>query len=258
MQFALGKKYPLENEGQVKIAVDFFDSFLPRFNYEERVEIAGNIEKRAAELGVDVRRDWIDNYSRALMRPASYSPDFERNMDIRKEACVQLKNKVDMRGHSLYTSSMVEKLAASKSEIPCVAMVKAVAELDKMAGLAGRYDADIPDPVITVFGSLVNPRYDEVKVAGDLTNYDLKNMVRNDRAMEKVASITSKEFAESFKKDPAGAFNSMKANNQMAFLEKTAFIRQPSVKGGSMRTPVKSTAPAAPLPSEGLGRMPKK
>jgi flagellar biosynthesis GTPase FlhF len=74
--------------------------------------------------------------------------------------------------------------------------------LDKEAGIEYLYDREIVDPVMTIFGSLNNPEYDAVKIAGDATQYDL---IRTSRDHEKLSSIQNKlgeKFASSFRADP--------------------------------------------------------
>jgi len=65
------------------------------------------------------------------------------------------------------------------------------------------------DPVMTVFGSLNNPEYDRVKVAGDLTNYDVERMKNDGLFMKKFASVFSESLSKSFMKDPVGTASKM-------------------------------------------------
>ena len=70
------------------------------------------------------------------------------------------------------------------------------------ANLQYHYDNKLLDPVLTVFGSLVNPEYDAVKIADGLTNYDIIRISKDSNKMEKIAEVFSGRFIDEFKKDP--------------------------------------------------------
>jgi len=222
MHFALRGKYPIETEKHIKTAVDYFDKHLSRFSPMDRAAAATNIEKRAEALSADISRDWITNYSRMLKREAAISPDFDRNIQLRKEACIKDKIKVNVGGKEINAVELLDKIASIKEGVHGIAIVKTLDAFDKLANLQYRYDDDIVDPVLTVFGSLRAPEYDAEKIAGNKTNYDLIRMSRKEEVIEKVAGAFSAEVAENFKKQPVKTFKAMTPPEQSLFEEAVA------------------------------------
>lgn len=219
MHYALKGKYPIETEDHVKTAVDYFDKFLSRFSPMERATAATNIEKRADDLNVDVSRDWITNYSRMLKKDAAISPDFQRNIQLRKEACMKDGIKVNVGGGEVDAVQLLDKVATLTDGVHGIAIVKALEAFDKLANLEYRYDNDIVDPVLTVFGSLRAPEYDAEKIASDVTNYDLIRMSRKKDILEKVASSFTQDLADNFRKQPVETFKGMAPPERSLFLE---------------------------------------
>ena len=209
MYYALRNRYPIESDRQVKTACEYFKKNLNRFSPDERVEAACNIEKRASELMVPISEPWVTNYSRALKAGTGYSPDFNRSMEMRKQACLTHSVLVTIADKKIPGDKVVEGLTKSAASLNPIETLKAIVEFDKLANLEYHYDTLIPDPYMTVFGSLVNPEYDAVKVAGNKTDYDVVRAARSKQAMEKVAGVLGKTFAASFSKDPVGATNKL-------------------------------------------------
>jgi len=214
MRYALKGKYPIETEDQVKTASDYFSKYLQRFNPMDRVTAAVNIEKRAAVLGMDINEPWVINYSRVMKKTAQYSPDFEDNIKMRKEACLKTKANVSLNNVNLSAVSFLNKIASQKHELSCIAMMKALQEFDKLAELDQYYDNEIVDPVMTVFGSLNNPKFDSVKIAGDLTNYDLMSASMSPEKMEKISKSFGQNISERFHIDPIKTASDMGAPEQ--------------------------------------------
>ena len=204
MNFALDNKYPIKNKEQLIKAAEFFEKNLERFHPDERVKAACSIDSRATELGVGISKSWITNYSR-MEKSAQISPDFKNSMQLRKQACI--RNKVQLPPVEGLDSTpnaedIVDEIVKSAGKYSTKELLEIVKEFDKRACLEYLYDKQILDPHMTVFGSLNNPEFDQVKLAGDSTQYDL---LRASRDMGKIASIKEKfgnEFAESFQKDP--------------------------------------------------------
>ena len=219
MHYTLNGKYPLETEDQVKTASEYFSKYLQRFNPMERITAAVNIEKRAATLGVDIEEPWVLNYSRVMKKAAQYSPDFESSIKMRKEACAKTKATVNISGKSIAAMDFLDKMASQKNEIPGIAMMKGLQEFDKLANLEQFYDNDILDPVMSVFGSLNNPKFDSVKVAGDLTNYDLMSASMNPEKMEKISRSFGKNMSERFKTGPIKTASDMTSPEQSLLQE---------------------------------------
>lgn len=223
MHYALKGKYPIETEEHVKTAVDYFDTYLSRFNPMDRAAAATNIEKRADELGVDVSRDWITNYSRMLKKEAAISPDFKRNIQLRKNACLKDGIRVTVGGKEVDAIQLLDKVASLNDGcIHGIAIVKALEAFDKLANFEFRYDNDIIDPVLTVFGSLRVPEYDAEKITGNITDYDLVKMSRKSDILEKVANVFTQKVADNFKKHPVKTVQSMTVPERNLFEEAIA------------------------------------
>lgn len=210
MHYALRNRYPIESDRQVKTACEYFQKNLSRFSPDDRVEAACNIEKRAAELNVPVSEGWVTNYSRALKAGAGYSPDFNRSMEMRKQACLTHKVVVKIADQDMKGAALVDGLTKEASDRTPLETLMAIREFDKMANLQSHYDSIVPDPYMTVFGGYRDAEWDAVKVAGDKTNYDLVRASRTPKAMEKVASAFGKGFAAGFVKDPMKAVEGLK------------------------------------------------
>ena len=203
MQYVLDRRYPIETEEQLVKAAEYFDKNISRFSPEDRIKIAGRLDKRSAELGVnlDSGRDWIINYTR-MDKSASLSPDFKSSMNMRKEACIRRKVEILAGNDKISAESFVDGIMKCAANVTPKELMLAVFDFDKKAGLEYLYDREILDPVLTVFGSLNNPEFDAVKIAGDATQYDL---VRASRDHEKLSSLKEKfgeEFTTKFKSNP--------------------------------------------------------
>lgn len=219
MHYALKNRYPIETDRQVKTACAYFQKNLHRFSPNDRVVAACSIEKRAEELSVPLDESWVTNYSRVMKPGASYSPDFERSMGMRKEACLTFGVQVDVSGKKVTGSDVVESLVKTASERSPIETMKAVEEFDKLANLESHYDTRILDPYMTVFGSLRDPEWDAEKVAGSKTQYDVIRASRTPETLEKVAKVMGKGFADQFAKEPLKALVGLKAAERAAIGE---------------------------------------
>ena len=219
MHYVLKDQYPIETEEHVKTAVDYFDKYLKRFSPVERVTAAVNIEKRATVLNMPLERGWITNYSRMFKDGAAISPDFDRNIKLRKEACISGNIQIEIGDKKIDAVELLDKIATLKSNGEAIKLIEALTEFDKQANLQYHYDNRIVDPILTVFGSLVNPEYDAVKIAEDLTNYDVVRISRDSTKIEKLAEMFSSKFAEKFKQDPVQAVSLLGAPAKKLFVE---------------------------------------
>jgi len=219
MKYALRNEFPIDNPGHIKTAMAYFDKYLKRFNPVDRAVIASNIEKRAHELGINLDSDWVTNYSRMFKKEAAISPDFERNMVLRKDACVKGDLKISIDNKSYSAAEMLDKIAALKENTPGKAIVTALMEFDKKANLEHHYDNDIIDPVLTVYGCLRDPEFDAVKVAADITNYKAIQLSRSQDAINKIAKKFGDEFAQEFKQNPIEKLGSLKDPELSLFTE---------------------------------------
>lgn len=219
MRYALKNEFPIENEGHIKTAMAYFDKYFKRFGSMDRAVIAGNIEKRANELGINLNSNWVTNYARMFKKEAAISPDFDRNMALRKDACVKGNLKILIDGKSLDASEMLDKIAVLKTNTPGKAIVTALIEFDKLANLEHHYDNDVIDPILTVYGSLRNPEFDAVKVAGNITNYKAIKLSRDQSSMNKVAAKFGEEFVNDYKKGPIEKLGSLPPAELSLFIE---------------------------------------
>lgn len=216
--YALDNKYPINNAGEVKTAAAYFDKYLSRFSAANRALIASHLEKQASEFHVDLNMPWITNYSRCL-KGGGYSPDFERNMTMRKHACETGKVVIKVGDEVVPAAMLTEKLIAKKDSLSPVAMMSALEHLDKTAGLTGLYDSRIMDPVFTVFGSLSNPEFDAVKLAEGITDYGIKKFACLDDSQVRIEESLGKQVAAEFMKDPVETFNKLADIERSALAE---------------------------------------
>lgn len=212
MRYAIDGKYPIETKDQLSKTAAYFDKYLVRFHPTDRVKIASTMEKRASELGVCLDNSWIKNYSRAVSESPAVSPDFKSNLEMRKHACNGVK-----LGNGSSASEFIDKIFdLSKTATP-YKVVDLIFDFDKLANLEYQWDKSIVDPVMTVFGSMNNPEYDAVKVAGELTNYKVKRLASDPQEVAKLASTMGKGFQAEFIKDPIGSVNNLGSMEKIAF-----------------------------------------
>jgi len=161
------------------------------------------MDSRASDLNVNLDNTWIKNYSR-MFKGASMSPEFEQAMDLRKKACIRHGISIETEdGAKIDPSDMIDGIVKKAFQnFGSKEICETVFAFDKHAGIEYLYDNEIFDPVMTVFGSINNPEFDAVKIAGEHTQYD---MIRASRDQEKVASVEAKmgkEFADEFRANP--------------------------------------------------------
>ncbi len=208
MHYALDNKFPIETKEQVKIASDYFSSNLTKLHPTHRTVVAANIEKRAAQLGVAQEKSWITNYARMTKESAQISPSFEANLTSRIDALGNAGKLVKVAGEQVDASAMIRKIAELKDAgANGRALVSAISDLDKLAGIEVQYDTLHPDPIMTVFGDLNDAEFDRVKVAGQYSNYDIIRMACDDEVMAKVATALGEDTANKFKSNPFQCLN---------------------------------------------------
>jgi len=212
MEFALNEKYPIETTEQLIKAAEYFDKNLSRFHPEDRVKIAGNLDSRSNALRVNLNQDWITNYTR-MEKSAQLSPDFVSSMEMRKQACTRYNvslDPIDGLNGTPDPSVLIDEIVKVSSTMGSKELLNTVVEFDKRAGIEYLYDQQIVDPYITIFGSLNNPEFDAVKLAGSATQYDL---MRGSKDQEKLASVKEtfgEEFASNFRNNPIMSLEGMK------------------------------------------------
>ena len=200
MHYAIGNKYPIETKEQVKIAEDYFTKYLTRIDPADRVAVASRLEKRASELSVELDSDWIINYSRMTKIGKLISPTFEWNLEMRKEAS---SDSINIDGIEISSENALQKIAKLKGEgANGDLLVEVISEFDKAAGLVDKYDNSIVDPILTVYGNLANPRFDAVKVAEGVTDYDLTRASNNEEVLTKIAEVFGDDMSSRFSDTP--------------------------------------------------------
>lgn len=204
MNFLLKDQYPVETQEQVKIAADYVEKHLTRFEPGDRAVMASRLEKRADALGVDLDRDWIHNYGR-FSKTAAISPDFALHMDARKAACIGTEI-TTTDGVKMAAADVIDLLKTAADTALPMDLVVLVSEFDKVAELDQHYDRAVADPVFTVFGSANNPRFDAVKLADGVTDLDLKRCMRNPEFRTKLASVLKTELVEKLASTPIHGF----------------------------------------------------
>lgn len=220
MHYALNDKYPIETIEQIKTASKYFNTHLERFSPAERVKIAESMEKRAEDLGVDIKSDWIHNYSRMTKTGSDYSPDFEYSMGIRRNICHAHNVEVKLGDKMVKVAELFDKMVGNKENVAPLKMVASISELDKLANLEYHYDNEISDPVFTVFGCVNNPQFDTVKLAGGISERDVKKASKDKEFISKIADIFGKNFADEFQRSPVDIFQSMPNPEKQVILEK--------------------------------------
>jgi cell division protein ZapA (FtsZ GTPase activity inhibitor) len=214
MKYAIANsEYPIETKDQLVKAAEYFDKYLTRFHPIQRVEAASNIEKQASLLGVNIDHDWVKNYSRA-MTSNQVSPDFVKSANMRKLSCAGKNFGEDFDANKVIDSiTSLEKTADPKK------LVDMLFDFDKHAGLRYAWDTYILDPVMTVFGSNSNPEYDAVKIAGDMTNYDVKRTACDEKSIEKIAFVMGQNFKDKFVKNPVQTVSDLGSMEKVAFCQ---------------------------------------
>jgi hypothetical protein len=214
MHFVLKDKYPIETVEQVKTASVYFETHLRRFDFVDRSVAATAIEKRASELNVKLNSDWIKNYGRMLKKQASYSPTFDSAIKARKDMCAHYNVKIANEGTYIDSKILLEKIAAEKDAMDPSDMVSTLAEFDKLARLDLHYDSRIMDPIMSVFGNLIDSNYDRVKIAGDLFDTDFQSAAANPSVIIAINNSLGEDIGRDFGINPSATYENMSSANQ--------------------------------------------
>ena len=206
--FALRNKYPIDDEHQIKTAMNYFDSEIEKLDIKSRMIVSQNIKKQASLLNIDyTEHPWVVNYSRPLVKGAKLSPDFNNSIKRRKEMCKNAE--LNLRGKKFKASDILDSIEKSASTTHPVQVMYHLEEFDKIANLQSEYDVNINDPVMSVFGSESNPEYDSVKIASDITDYDINRCICNKSKMDKVAKQFGEDFRSNFINNPHSTIQKM-------------------------------------------------
>jgi|SRR5271157_104181 len=207
MKYALKQQFPIETKEQLLKTASYVEKYLTRFEPKDRVAIACNIEKRAHELGVYMDCDWIHNYSRVFNNYHAISPDFDKNMELRKHACENRTIEVEKK--QVKMNDVLDKISSEiKTKTPLI-VIDELFEFDKLAGLEYQWDKSIVDPVFTVYGSLNNAKYDARIMFGHTTDYDLEKIASIPTEIEELGKRLGKRNVHTFLADPVGTVDKM-------------------------------------------------
>ena len=216
MHYALDNKYPIETEAHVKIAVGYFDQHLQRFSPTERVKIATSLSRRIDSMGLEIDRPWVSNYSRAMEKTASFSPDFTQNVQRRVELAKTAKATLRVGNREVPVQAALESFL-TKYAAGTVSPGEAIdflSEIDKISNFEYHYDQRIKDPFLTVFGCDANPDFDMPKFAASCPDVDRRTAhraLKKKAVMTKLAAAFGDKFASDFALNPETIFNSMPA-----------------------------------------------
>jgi len=191
------QRYPLDSYSDVEKAAEYFDEWQVRMSPGHKHEYCTNLVKRASVLGVKVG-DMIQRYGSDTYAPAQ-----------------QIKIALDGRRTLLQDEaqiSLLDKLAECYVTVNPAVFAEALGEFDKLAGIDGYYDSDIPDPFYSVFGLTKTATMEEDNesfIVGNeyVNNEQLKLLGRTD--MTGVKEYFGEEFVAEYRKDPPGIFNSL-------------------------------------------------
>lgn len=136
------KRYPLDTVEHIKMAEERFP--VVSHDVKDRVTLARNMMKRAAELGVEL------NEKIAAIAGESLNPDFDSHIALRKSDSAHLHDEqlehLRQLAHEARTPEHLMKVAQT------------LQSFDKVAGIEER----TTDPALAVFGGGVTPFYREM------------------------------------------------------------------------------------------------
>jgi hypothetical protein len=187
------KAYPLDGYDQVKEASAYFNEMSARMTPAVRHEYCIHMVKRADELGIKVSDDARKYGSE------TYAPAYEIKVafDARRNVIT------DPFAQDMF-DSLEEKRATVSAEVFC----EALEELDKFAEIEWRYDSAISDPYYSTFGIQKTAADDSWSEGNDfITKKQIENYAKT--ALAVIMSQYGHDFADEFKKDPWGIFNSL-------------------------------------------------
>jgi len=106
----------------------------------------------------------------------------------------------------------LSKMANSMSEYE---VVEALYLLDEQAGLTNRYGENLPNPVLSVFGTTKEAEYSWIHGGDYVTEKMLKRYSGSTSAVNAADNIFTDDVKEKFRKDPVGLFKSLPLEQQI-------------------------------------------
>jgi len=216
-RFALEGRYPLETYAQVKQASAYFGDYSEQFSPEQRREYCTNLVRRAAELDIDLTPA-IRKYG-----GAGYAPDDEIDMALNMRRNVLMDDTA---------KELLDKVAASRAEMPPLAFAEVLKEFDKVAGIDHLWDQHIYDPFFSTYGTTEKTAEEEyssfVDTIGNarITGDQLKDVAH----LKCFKHVFGHDMCDEFKKDPIGIYKSLPREQKLMVIN-MANDNAPGVRG---------------------------
>ena len=191
--YACEDKYPLDSYAEVKTAISYLNEYKNVMPPRERHEFASSLVKRAGQLGIGLP-DGVETLGASTYAPAG---------------CI--KQAFDAR--VLYMEDgpardMLESLWEKRAEIEPDVFCETLGHIDKIAMLDCKYGQFIPDPWATTYG-VEKLAEDDMWISGN--DQATKSQIE-DFGLTGVSTVEASygaEFANEFRKDPWGIFQSL-------------------------------------------------
>jgi hypothetical protein len=195
----LAGSYPIDGYDQVKTASAYFDTNWKALPPRDRHEYCVKLAARMSELEMPIPE--------AIARYGSetYAADCDSYVEGRRPY-------VHEESHST-----LDMLLEKRASVSPGVFASALEEFDRLNNLNWEWDARIADPWYTTYGPSMqkladaNWRYDGVGTR--CSEDDLDNLARN--GMPRLSKTFGHTFAEAFRKNPKGHFESLDATNKL-------------------------------------------
>lgn len=197
-------RYPLDTYGQVKQASSFFEEYGRRLTPVDRHEYCVNLVKRASELLIPVS-DTVKKYGSEKYAEAH---EFSAALETRR----QLIGQDD--------AVLLDKIASAAPTLEPEDFASILSAFDQSRGLQHHYDSNVMDPYYSTFGFQKRAEDDEnwSDVIGNhvILGKELKTFALN--GWTRLTKQFGLDFAEEFRKDPIGIFNSMPVEQKVLII----------------------------------------
>lgn len=226
------ERYPLDSYAQVKAASAYFDEYGKRLSPEDRREYCANLVPRADALEIKV--------SAVVRRYGSHEIASDEEVKVAFDA---RRRALGDQPDELAILAKIEKVARQRTwkdaetglaavhegAVPATfwktamanlgsdavhppwSVVAALGEFDKAANLDHLYDAEIPDPYLSLYGEKTAKDgaagWSEIIGNDMVTSEELAQLAL--RGHSTVTHTFSDEFCKEFQKDPVGIFKSL-------------------------------------------------
>lgn len=197
------RKYAMPDAEHVKKAASYFDKYAMHLEPSHRHRFASSVQKRAAELGVDI------SDSERIEKWASVG--WNRHVDY------HLEQRKSLLPRNPDAQSALDKLAERFSDTDPMVAAEALSTFDQAAGLDKYYDRGLADPYTSTMGKVAMAWSEEVD--GVLVTEDHLRKVAAD---PKLGRYLGQAFASQFQKNAAEIFESL-PTPQKVLIKQIAF-----------------------------------